>query len=342
MKTHSKIYSLTGHGQVRRKQVAEDGKSLRSRKSFSEDPFASRPGSSGKTRTPTSLETRLNEEMTLDEKAEHIPDLPSQNYVDELHRPQPRRPRNSDSLFIPHHDDILSSSPIAQSTPRIRLEPAYQGDGRTTLRNVPAESPSMFDQDNSSVVNNSEMEIDSPPAIQVRSRRRSGGRRRSVQARDSYVSTRPYARVKKHPSPSKAELERLGKALDMQLGRGSFNEDDKGDDDVAMGGTDYRPRPTPGILANLDTNTRLPEPTRRDQRSGFGLFLKPEMTRTAATMPDIGQPNPSQNSRPESFTSRFGRGYRGERRLSRPNNTENESLMDIDELQGNQTALMRS
>ena len=251
LKTHSKIYSLTGHGQIRRKQVAEDGKSLRSRKSFSEDPFASRPGSSGITRTPTSLETRLKEEMTLDENAEHIPDLPSQNYIDELHQPQSRRPRNSISSFIPHHDDILSSSPIAQSTPRIRLEPAYQEDGRTTLRNVSAESPSMFDQDNSSVVNNSEMDIDSPPAIQVRSRRRSGGRRRSVQARDSYVSTRPYARVKKHPSPSKAELERLGKALDTQLGRGSFNEDDKGDDDVAMGGTDYRPRPTPGILANF-------------------------------------------------------------------------------------------
>lgn len=43
-----KIYTLTGHGNVRRKPLADDGKSLRSRKSndHPDDPFSERPQSS--------------------------------------------------------------------------------------------------------------------------------------------------------------------------------------------------------------------------------------------------------------------------------------------------------
>ena len=43
-----KIYPLTGHGNVRRKPLTDDGKSLRSRKSTDhpDDPFSERPHSS--------------------------------------------------------------------------------------------------------------------------------------------------------------------------------------------------------------------------------------------------------------------------------------------------------
>jgi hypothetical protein len=44
-------------------------------------------------------------------------------------------------------DSIFSSSPLAQSTPRLRLEPSFGDDGSKKLKNVPAESRSLFDRD---------------------------------------------------------------------------------------------------------------------------------------------------------------------------------------------------
>jgi hypothetical protein len=334
-----KIFSLTGHGKVLRKQVAEDGKSLRSRKSFSEDPFSSRPGSSGITRTPTSFENRLNEEMSIDQETELIPDLPNQNYGDELPQPRSKKARKSYSATDPYLDAFFSSSPVAQSTPRIRLEPTFEEDGKTTLKNVPADSRSVFDPDNSSVGHNSDMEIDSPPVVRVQNRRGSDGKRKSLQARDSYIPTRSRGskRTKKHPSPSKAELEDL-----ERVWMHTYQSEILGNrDDVAMSGIDAPP--TVGVLANLDTNTKLAEPSRRDKGKGFGMFLKPDLTRTAASMPNIPKPGPSKISKPgDSIVSRVRLGSRGERRFSKQDNMDYGSLMDVDELQGDQTALMRT
>jgi hypothetical protein len=59
-------------------------------------------------------------------------------------------------------DDLLSSSPVAQSTPRIRLEPSFDECGKKTLKNVPADSHSLFD--NSDIGHYSDMEVDDEPA----------------------------------------------------------------------------------------------------------------------------------------------------------------------------------
>jgi hypothetical protein len=78
-----KVFSLTGHGVIRRKPVADDGKSLRSIKSSIrsrqsvEDSFLGARQSGVLTRTPTSFENKLGDDMSLHQNGEFIPDLPS-------------------------------------------------------------------------------------------------------------------------------------------------------------------------------------------------------------------------------------------------------------------------
>jgi hypothetical protein len=72
----------------------------------------------------------------------------------------PSTPTDTDRYH--NFDDLLSSSPVAQSTPRIRLEPSFDECGKKTLKNVPADSHSLFD--NSDVGHYSDMEVDAEPS----------------------------------------------------------------------------------------------------------------------------------------------------------------------------------
>jgi len=84
-----KVYSLTGSGIIHRKPVADDGKSLRSVKSSiksrqsGEDSSLEAPQSSVLTRTPTSFETKLGDEISLDRSREFVRDLPSMSSAQE-------------------------------------------------------------------------------------------------------------------------------------------------------------------------------------------------------------------------------------------------------------------
>jgi len=84
--------------------------------------------------------------------AELLEDM-SVDQVDDVTAHCPRTPLGRD----PYHDfdDLLSSSPVAQSTPRIRLEPSFDEFGKKTLKNVPADAHSLFD--------NSDMDVDDEP-----------------------------------------------------------------------------------------------------------------------------------------------------------------------------------
>jgi hypothetical protein len=82
-----KVNKSTSSGIIQRKPVADDGKSLRNVKSSSirsrqsgEDLFLQGLQSSVMTRTPTSFESKPEDEMSLNQSSEFIPDLPSMSY----------------------------------------------------------------------------------------------------------------------------------------------------------------------------------------------------------------------------------------------------------------------
>lgn len=93
--------------------------------------------------------------------------------------------KTSNLIYDADCDALFSSSPLGSSTPRIRLEP-NEDDGKRKLRSVSANLPSVFD---------SVMDIDNEPA------------------RLAFASSQVQNRIKKHPSPSKKELEELDSAL---------------------------------------------------------------------------------------------------------------------------------
>jgi hypothetical protein len=107
-----------------------------------------------------------------------------------MHTPKRQLRRTKKRLNLHYESDfdpLFSSSPLGHSTPRIRLEPTND-DGKRVLKSVSAHSPSRF---------NSASEID------------------GLDDADVFIprQTVPNSR-KKHPSPSKAELEDLEHAME--------------------------------------------------------------------------------------------------------------------------------
>lgn len=325
--TNAKVFKLTGHGKVKRKPVADDGKSLRSRKS-DEDPFSEQPHPEGLTRVPTNFETRLRDDMSIDESRESSQDLPTHNFT-------PRKyPMNHHraSVFT-DFDAILSSSPVAQSTPRIRLEPSYEMSGKKSLRNVAAETRSVFDFQIDDV---SDMEIDTEldesPARKVPSHSASGTsgtpiRKRSQTQRYNGLNLRGRGskRMKKHPSPSKAELESLEHALRRYP-------------DVAFGGEELgassksatKDLGTSGVLTSRDANIRSREKRRSEIRNGdlkmINLFPK-----STESMPNISGSFSQQQKRYSGTASHRSSSILNEL-------ADHPSMMDIDELSWDKTA----
>ncbi|KAI6710798.1 hypothetical protein JHW43_006672 [Diplocarpon mali] len=305
-----KIFTLTGHGNIRRKPLADDGKSLRSRRSTDhpEDPFVERP-SSGLTRTPTSFGNLLNDSSS---GSDFVPDLPSRCQTPARISTQGKRFRTS--LYAGDFDAMLSSSPFAQSTPRIRLEPTFEEDGRSTLNFVPADTRSLFDPDNSS------MDLDTD----VSSRRPSSQepvKRKSSGAQEFGVRNHASKRVKKHPSPSKVELEGLEKDLRGFL-PGSLLEDFALEDDKFSTGRNLAP---PAALSARDPNRKL-RGTRRHA-------LKLESLATAESMPNFPTRSRNFQAEPSSIRKKAVEGL--SRQFMSHGNITNNSMMDIDELQWN-------
>ncbi|KAG4436417.1 hypothetical protein IFR05_008110 [Cadophora sp. M221] len=305
-----KIYTLTGHGNVRRKPLADDGKSLRSRKSTDhpDDPFSERPHSSSITRTPTSFENRLRDDASYDQGSEFIPDLPGRCHTPKYTREKKVRTSIYDNDF----DAMLSSSPFAQSTPRIRLEPTFEEDGKKILKNVPADTRSLFDSD--------QMDIDSDTMSKAPSSQEPVKRKNSL-VKDYGVRYHSSKKVKKHPSPSKAELEGLERALQDFLPR-SPSEGFPPLDDIYPLGESLAPA---AALAPRDPNKKLQDVKRR------GMKLEPlKMTESMPIL--LSQPKKSLPASPRQNISPID----GNRRYMSHNNIADQ--MDLDELQWDDTA----
>jgi hypothetical protein len=321
------VFHLTGHGNVRRKPLPDDGRSLRSRKSTSDDPFSDPPQFDEKTRRPTEFEQRLQEDLSIP-----FPDLPSGAFSLKEESSRASETRGADT------GELLSSSPIAQSTPRIRLEPAFEKDGRKTLKKVPAESPSLFDQENFSLGGQfSDMDLDISYF-----EKNSGSSlvdvavRKSCQGRDLDYTICSKHHTKKHPSPGKVELERLKRAVGQNPEFGRSEHLGQLKDGV---GDTPNIQPRAKILATREPNSKLQGASKRwNKGKRFGIFPKLELTRSTSLTSDVPYRNKGQSlMTPESTetTKKMGK------RVFNLRDDEDESMMDIDELQWDETALIK-
>ncbi|KAH7266430.1 hypothetical protein B0J15DRAFT_580422, partial [Fusarium solani] len=173
-----KVQRIVG-GQVSRKPVADDGKSLRSGKSL-DDPFSE----GGGWRTPTSFESRLKKGVNNDQSA--IPPLP--------HNPFESEKEFDDSI----KDRILSTTPVGSSTPRIRVErvSTSSSDQSPTLQ-----APKLIQKQTS-------LRPAGTTLVESVNEARKGWEK-AMGGTDAFGSKR----VKKHPSPSKEALESLEMAF---------------------------------------------------------------------------------------------------------------------------------
>ncbi|EEU45081.1 uncharacterized protein NECHADRAFT_93591 [Fusarium vanettenii 77-13-4] len=190
-----KVQRIVG-GQVSRKPVADDGKSLRSGKSL-DDPFSE----GGGWRTPTSFESRLKKGADNDQSA--IP-------------PLPRNPFESEKEFDDNiKDRILKSTPVGSSTPRIRVEriSASSSDQSPALQ-----APKLIQKQTS-------LRPAGTTLVESVNEARKGWEK--AMGTDAFGSKR----VKKHPSPSKEALESLEMAFrkytDLKVSGASIDDLDE-------------------------------------------------------------------------------------------------------------------
>lgn len=236
--------------------------------------------------------------MSVDEAEAEIP-----SYTPENKKLRPQMLRYSSDI-----DAILSSSPQAQSTPRLRLEPSFMNNGRTTLRHVPAESRSMFDlysdSEHGMASQSSELGMDVRPSGTIFTDD-SLKRKPTVSAIAGGVK-----RYKKHPSPNRDDLDSL--ATKVQ----------------------YLPleEPTPTtegarfILSGKSTNGNIQSGKRSSTIQGKMGFEKREFPKTFGSMPIIGGKGPKSAAR-KSASLRYS--------AQKPHDDGSE--MDTDELQWDYT-----
>jgi hypothetical protein len=191
----SKVKQIVGGGRVFRKPVAEDGKSLRG--SSCEDPFAE-TGSMG--RTPTRFEHRLKTgtESGDDSSVLHTPGNPFE----------------SENGFDTDLNGVLSSSPLAWSTPRIVVQRPYSVEDSPTK---PGKAMNLRGGGDELLINDAEGDEEVLPHANVEPltlcerRLGDGAKRLSHNSVDLSVRVNDDEpqRMKKHPSPSKEVLENL-------------------------------------------------------------------------------------------------------------------------------------
>lgn len=127
-----KIFNLTGHGKIRRKPLPDDGKSLRL------------PKASGYQLTQSASEPIL--ELSSD-----MPSNKAEALDDNTTEPFP--------LYDSNYDLPFSSSPIAQSTPRIHVQPAFR-DENIRVKSANAKLPSSSEIDINECFSDMDMGVD--------------------------------------------------------------------------------------------------------------------------------------------------------------------------------------
>ncbi|EPE34537.1 hypothetical protein GLAREA_10231 [Glarea lozoyensis ATCC 20868] len=329
----SKITKMTGNGKIRRKPVATDGKSLGSRQSKDKgdkDPFRDSPSSDGTRRSPSSFEHKLLEEISSEHTGSGSPSLPRlPRSISTL--PGIRKCIPSTLAYDSDFDTLFSSSPAAQSTPRMRLEPAFE-NGKKTLKSVPADSLSLFDPDSSTTSPGSRMDVDVEPVVEITEtedftpeRATRGTPRRASKL--GYQEGFPvHTRGKKHPSPSKLELETMEQHL-----ADYFTRDRKHGEDALRA----EQLPPSYVLAPRDPNISIADRDSKHSDKMPEVPPKLEFSRVHNSMPNLARTSKQRFSL-NNITFNARRDSRLSERHSKSGfDMENYSDMDIDELQTN-------
>ena len=213
------------------------------------------------------------------------------------------------------------------------------------MKNVPADSRSLFDPDNSSVGQQSDMDVDPQPHSAPSSQPLADTIKwKNSQAKDSGLEFKIHhsKRMKKHPSPSKAELEGLERAM-RKFPSLSRSESFSPHEDVSPIGIEVNPKSD--ALAPKDPNIRLEPRPPKDYGNGETLVVprKKELIRTTGSMPDFPKRIKAQKSslipKPsELLNTKHRLDRRDSRRYSARYDLVDGSMMDVDELQLDLTA----
>jgi hypothetical protein len=286
----------------------------------------------------TSFDSRRQSNVSFDRSADIASSLPDRagRFKDESRRPSGAR--KVASGFDVDFDALFSSSPVAQSTPRIRLEPTFEENGDKKLRHVPADSRSLFDPDSSMREPLSDLTTNTPPSDNT-PQRRLVVKRNNSQVKDvsSGVKSHMSKRRKKHPSPSKAELEGLEGALSHYSPRLASMEVNTQELALSFGGLR-----TGETLKTKDNNAPMSQAAQRSKTGNrLGLFARPKQAVASHSMmeparrPVVKERKPSMIPKPAGASTVKRRTETGKfHQLIQ----KDESAMDTDELQWESTA----
>jgi hypothetical protein len=236
-------------------------------------------------------------------------------------------------------DTPFSSSPVAQSTPRIRLEPTIEENGDKKLRHVPADSRSLFDPDSSMREPLSDLGTNTAPP-QNTAPRKVIVKRSNSQVQDVGLGVKSHMlkRRKKHPSPSKAEPEGLKDSL-AYYSPHLVSMDTNTQEELTLSFGELR---TGDILKSKDNNAPLSQAAKRGKTGNrLRLFGKPKQAVTGSSMveparrPTMKTLKPSMIPKPAGMPTMNRRTE--PRKFQRLTQTD-ESAMDTDELQWDLTA----
>ena len=290
-------------------------------------------------RALTSFGSRRQSNISFDQSDDIISSLParSRRFKDE-----PRRltsARKMGSSFEVDFDALFSSSPVAQSTPRIRLEPTFEENGDKKLRNVPADSRSLFDPDSSIREPLSDLGTNPTPP-QTTPQKKLIVKRNNSQVKDVGLGVKSHMskRRKKHPSPSKAELEGLEDAL------GHYSPcivsiDANTQEELTLSFGELR---TGDILKSKDKNASLSQAAKRAKKGNrVGPFDKPKLAAAGSSMAEPARRPVLKALKPSMIPKPAGAPTM--KRRTEPHKFQrliqaDESAMETDELQWESTA----
>lgn len=328
-----KIEGLTGRSTVRRSPTAADEKSPLSPKStegLSHDCFHA-----AETSALASFDCQQESNGSTEQSDGFILSPPGRSlqHKEDIGAPSARKVESS---FEIDFDALFSSSPIAQSTPRIRLEPTFEEDGTKRLGNVPADSRSMFGLDSSKHGHIPNVSADQTPIHNAQ--RKAVAKRNNSQVKDVGLGVRSYTkRRKKHPSPSKAELEGLEDALKHYSPCVvSMNASKQEDLTLSFGELQ-----TGEKLKSKDNNKLLSQAAKRSKGDQFGIFGKPRQNAAGSSLaepvrrPAVRAQKPSMIPKPAGAPTMK---RHADSRMFLKRNQASESAMDTDELQWDLTA----
>ncbi|KAF7920264.1 uncharacterized protein EAE98_008957 [Botrytis deweyae] len=351
---NSKLQKMTGNLKIPRKPLNSDVRSFHSQNSALTDPFTESPSSSGQVIQPSTFGSQMPETGSA----------PEFSSLDRTNKKSSAYQSNTDFDDL---DSLLTSSPLAQSTPRLRLVCNHTDPDRTRrMYKVDAGSPSVLDHN--AFAEDSEvyqgMLAGSPikPRDQaqpehLRNLVQHVGLLRektvnnfvaAVQTLSGSTSDSGFAPLnrkwKKNPSPSKARLEELSRRLpyfpdpEPILYRSHKHKDSKDINKATFASREKRKtddQENKELLEGLLTSDEEePNPSQEYEAETEELSQSPrELARSSASLPLI-----NLSSRPISLSQSsptFGVEGLEVRASAQPRNLmdQDDSMMDLDELQ---------